>query len=190
MAEAQRLDATGIAVATYGVAGVLALLARAMWRLTPPALEPIEQHMLTGSTWVLYITWTLFNLYAEGYRGFQKAFSPRVVARAIHLAHNRKPLHVLLAPVFCMALFHAKRKNLIMSWALVVVIVALVILVRMLAQPWRGIIDAGVVVGLAWGAASIVILFFRAVVGGIVPEHDSLPDDEAAAVSAADRTGA
>jgi len=33
--------------------------------------------------------------------------------------------------------------------------------VRRLAQPWRGIIDAGVVVGLAWGVGSVVYYALR-----------------------------
>ena len=40
--------------------------------------------------------------------------------------------------------------------------VAIVVFVRMLAQPWRGIIDAGVVLGLAWGVVSIVYYVVRA----------------------------
>ena len=38
----------------------------------------------------------------------------------------------------------------------------LVALVRRLDQPWRGIIDAGVVVGLAWGLAALWIFTARA----------------------------
>ena len=56
-------------------------------------------------------------------------------------------------------------------------IVILVIIIRQLDQPWRGIVDAGVVIGLVWGALSIVVMFVRAVVWGIVPPNDSLPDE-------------
>jgi hypothetical protein len=38
----------------------------------------------------------------------------------------------------------------------------LIILVRFLAQPWRGIVDAGVVVGLAWGLISLAIFTLQA----------------------------
>ena len=35
----------------------------------------------------------------------------------------------------------------------------------MTADPWRSIVDAGVCTGLAWGAASIVIIYARALAG-------------------------
>ena len=62
-----------------------------------------------------------------------------------------------------MGLFHAPRRVLIVSRSMVVGIVLLVVTVRQLAQPWRGIIDAGVVVGLGLGLVSLGYLFVRAV---------------------------
>jgi hypothetical protein len=171
----ERLTPTGVLIASWGVLGVLALVGRAIYRLTPLALEPIEQGMLHGWVLVLYITSALLNGYAEGYRGFQQRFSPRVVARAFHLARHPRLLHVLLAPMFCMALFHAPRRRLYTSWGVLIGIIIVVAVMRMLSQPWRGIIDVGVVVGLSWGSVSIVVLFLRALVAGRVPAHDSLP---------------
>jgi hypothetical protein len=170
-----RLSLPIILVAIWGVGGVLGLLAQAMIRLTPLALEPLEKQMLNSWQLALYIIWAIVNAYAEGYRGFQKAFSPRVVARAFHLGRHPRLVYVLLAPLYCMALFHAKRKNLILAWGLSSFILAAVVLVRLLPQPWRGIIDVGVVVGLAWGAISIVWIFVSALAGK-VPTTDSLPD--------------
>jgi hypothetical protein len=54
-----------------------------------------------------------------------------------------------------MGYFHATRRRQITSWSLTLGIIALVIGVRYLVQPWRGIIDAGVVVGLAWGVVAV-----------------------------------
>jgi hypothetical protein len=34
--------------------------------------------------------------------------------------------------------------------------------VRLLPQPWRGIVDAGVVVGLTWGTISLVVFCIQA----------------------------
>jgi len=36
------------------------------------------------------------------------------------------------------------------------------VLVRLVPQPWRGIVDAGVVIGLAWGAVSLLVLGIQA----------------------------
>ena len=171
----RRWSAAELAIAGWGVAGIVGLLVQALVRLTPLALEPIEKGMLTPGHWALYLGWSAFNAYAEGYRGFQKAFVPRVVARAAYLARNPTLLRVLLAPLFCMAMFHARRKNLILSWGLVGIIVALVIAIRFLPQPWRGIVDAGVVVGLGWGTLALLVAVSRALVTGRIPPTDSLP---------------
>jgi hypothetical protein len=157
-----------VAILLWGVLGVVALLVRALWRLVPPALEPLDEG---AAVLAVYAASVLFNAYAEGYRGFQKQFAPRVVARAAWLRENPRPLLIVLAPVFCMGLIHATRKRLIVSWTLLLVIVGLVIGVRHIAQPWRGVIDAGVVVGLSWGLLALLVLLARAA-GGRVPHVD------------------
>ncbi len=74
-----------------------------------------------------------------------------------------------------MGLVHATRRRLVVSWTIVVGIVGIVIVVRMLEQPWRGIVDAGVVVGLAWGVLSIVYYTARAFAGRTMPVAPDLP---------------
>jgi hypothetical protein len=178
-----RVGAAEVLVVTWGVGGVVALLGQALWRLTPMALEPLREGNMTGLQATLYVGWTLFNAYAEGYRGFQRSFAPRTVARAFHLARHRHPLHVALAPAYCMSLFHATRRGRIVAWSVLGGVVVLVTLVRRLPQPWRGIVDAGVVVGLAWGTLAILVLFVRAL-GGKLPAVDcQLPDARVPAVA-------
>ena len=65
----------------------------------------------------------------------------------------------------------SKRANdwLVGTVVLVTMIVLLVVAVRQLPQPWRGIVDLGVVVGLFAGALSIVFFAVQAV-GGRLPE--------------------
>jgi hypothetical protein len=75
----------------------------------------------------------------------------------------------LLAPLFCMGLFHATRRRLMVAWISVVLIVGVVIAVRTVPQPWRGIIDGGVVVALIWGIGSIAYYVARVLAGH---EHD------------------
>ena len=53
-------------------------------------------------------------------------------------------------------------------------IVTLVLLVRLAPQPWRGIIDAGVVLGLGIGSASILYFVVRALRDG-PPAPPDLP---------------
>ena len=151
-------------IATWGITSVVALVGRALVTLTPIALEPIRSGQLGLWHWVVLVTWVATNAYAEGLVGFHRKFSPRTVDRALYLGRNPTWGRVLLAPAFCMGLFHATRKVRIVSRSLVVAIVLLVVTVRQLAQPWRGIIDAGVVVGLGLGLVSLIYLFVRAVV--------------------------
>ena len=156
-------------LATWGIAWVSLLLGRAIWRLTPLALEPWTQDLMTNGQKEIYIAWLAANAYAEGYRGFQLRFSPRVVSRAIYLGQNPRPLWVILALPFCMSLFHSTRRQMTVSWVFVVAIVLLVWWVRSLPQPWRGIVDGGVVLGLAWGLGVIWWLFLRYLMGAKIP---------------------
>ena len=150
-------------ISSWGMMGVAAFILRALLTLTPIALEPIQNGSLSSWHWVLLCGWVVFNVYAEGYRGFHRSFSPRVVGRAMALGDSRSWLRVLFAAPYCMGLFDAPRRILIRSWVLVFAIIGIVIFVRQLAQPWRGIIDAGVVVGLGTGLLSMLFLFARAI---------------------------
>ena len=165
-----------MAVATWGVLATTALLISAIARLTPMALEPLYSHEMSGLQWALYVSWGLFNGYVEGYRGFQKGYVPRVVARAFWLGEHPRPLFVLLAPFFCSGLFHATRKRLIISWCLLVGIIGIVQLVRLLDQPWRGIVDVGVVVGLAYGTVALVVHFAGVLLGRPVTVTPQVPE--------------
>ena len=170
-----RRTAAVMAIAAWGVLATTALLISAIARLTPMALEPLQSHTMTGLQWTLYIGWALLNGYFEGYRGFQKGYVPRVVARAFWLGEHPRPLFVMLAPFFCSGLFHATRKRLIISWCLLIGIIGIVQLVRLLEQPWRGIIDAGVVVGLAYGTGYLVLHFVAVLLGRPITVTPQVP---------------
>lgn len=149
----------------WGIVGVLALFTRAIVRLFPYAWEPIADGTLGAVHIVTYVAWVAFNAYSEGYRAFQKSFCPRVVGRAHHLAQNPKPLHVLLAPIYCLSLFHANRRGLTVAWVMLALISLFIWLLRMTPQPWRGIIDGGVVVALAWGIIAMIVMGIKALAG-------------------------
>lgn len=146
---------TGVYV--WAIVGVLALLVQALVRLAPIALEALQSGALSPLLSATCLGWVLMNLYLEGYRGFQLRFVPRVIARAQHLATrpDASPLTLLFAPLFVMAFFGARRRAVIAAWALTFVIVLAVILVRALPSPYRGIVDAGVVAGLGYGAMNL-----------------------------------
>jgi FtsH-binding integral membrane protein len=143
--------------AFWGITGVLMLLGSAVYRLTPLALEAFSYDLLWYH-WMSVALAVLLMAYAEGYRGFQQRFSPRVAARAKYLKGHPRMLLIILSPLFCMGFFHATRRRKITSFSVTAAIVGLILLVRLLPQPWRGIVDAGVVTGLIWGIVSL--LFF------------------------------
>lgn len=138
----------------WGIGGVVLLLVFAIFRLAPMALE-LENSAMSLLHWLALGFSVIYMAYAEGYKGFHLGFAPRVVVRARYLADNPRPLHVLLAPLFCMGFIYATRKRQILSIALTIMIVCFVMIARMMPQPWRGVLDAGVVVGLSLGVASI-----------------------------------
>jgi len=166
----------GYVAAVWGVAEVLGILSFAVYRLTPIALASFD-YGFGWVEWVFFAVWMFFMVYSEGVRGFHRAFSPRVIARARALSRDPQPLNAVLAPFFCFGFFHATRKRMIVSWAVAAGIVCLVLLVRLLPQPWRGIVDCGVVAGILLGMVSILYFAFRWMVGRPFDYPPDLPPE-------------
>lgn len=145
---------------TWGIGGVLLLLIFAVYRLTPMVLA-LEILTLTLLHWAALVFSIGYMIYAEGYKGFHLAFAPRVVLRANYLRENPRTDLVLLAPLFCMGYIHATRRRRLLSIGLTLMIIGFIIVARILPQPWRGILDAGVVSGLTVGIGSIIYFIFR-----------------------------
>lgn len=171
----ERGGIVGTLGAVWGVAGVVWLLGHAVVRLVPRAWEALSSP-LTPVQWAGLVLVVLFMAYTEGYKGFQKAFSPRVVARAVWLRDHPRAWLVLLAPVFCMGMVHATRKRLAVSWGITLMVVLLILGVRQLPHPWRGIVDAGVVVGLSWGVLAILGWAVPALRGRALPVPPDVPE--------------
>ncbi len=159
----------------WGLGGFIALLVYAIARLAPIAWEALQQPMSLLQLAVLAGN-TLFMAYSEGYKGFQKGYSPRVVARAAWLKDNATVWLTVLAPLFCMAYFAAPRKRLLTTWILTIAIIILVIIFHRLPQPWRGILDAGVVVGLSWGIIATLVAAGRYLLSGEPPGDPEVKD--------------
>ncbi|MEM7145642.1 MAG: hypothetical protein AAF591_10935 [Verrucomicrobiota bacterium] len=161
----------GILGAIWGAVGMFWMLVSAIWGLAQIAWDAYSGGF-TWVHWVVCVLWVIFMAHAEGYKGFQKSFSPRTAARIHYLWTNPKVLHSVLAPFFAMGYFHGTKRTKMVAWILSFGILGLVLLVRLLPQPWRGIIDVGVVVGLTWGTISLAIFVVRAFVRG---EPDASP---------------
>lgn len=140
---------------SWGIGGVLLLLLFAIYRLAPMALD-LANSTLSLLHWAALAFSIVYMAYAEGYKGFHLGFAPRVVVRANYLREHPRIFLVLLAPLFCMGYIHATRRRKLLSIGLTAMIICFVLVARTLPQPWRGIIDAGVVVGLGIGIISIL----------------------------------
>lgn len=163
-------------LASWGLLGIFFLVGRALWRLSLIAIDGVSNYPMAHWQWAILFAWILINAYAEGYKGFQKKFSPRTVARSWYLADNPTPLRVLFGPFFTMGFFDANRKTKLTAYIVVILVTLLVIVVSGLSQPWRGIIDAGVVAGLLWGLASILVIFIRTLFTGYEDLDPCMPD--------------
>jgi hypothetical protein len=171
------MNATGAVGALWGLTGVFLLLGSAIFRLSVVAVSAFSHHFFWYH-WVSLVIISLLMAYAEGYRGFQQRFSPRVAARARYLNRNPNTIRAVFAPFFCMGFFHATKKRKITSISVTAGIVVLIVLIRLLPQPWKGIIDVGVVVGLVWGLVSLVIFCIQAFTSEVFQYSPEVPEDE------------
>lgn len=158
----------------WALGGVSILLIRAISRVAPIAWDALQMP-LGPVHWIVLSIWILISMHAEGYRGFQKRFVPRVVSRAFALPKRLTPLRFVFAPAFAMGLFHCKRRPRIVAWCVSIGVTLLVVAMRYVPQPWRGIVDAGVVVGLGWGLVALLVQTINAV-KGTPPEADTFPE--------------
>jgi len=165
------------AVQLWSVCGVAAYLGYGVKKVVPVVLGGCVG--MSPRQWALLAATLLFFGYVEGYRGFQKGFAPRVVSRAWVVSQGSvdgRPAppvwHKLVAPIFCIGYIHGSRKRVIASWTVTTAVFLVVVGVKRLANPYRAIIDAGVIVGLAWGVVSVLAIFLRSIAKGRPPRFD------------------
>lgn len=151
-------EARSLAIASWAAFGVVLLLGESVVRLSLVAVAGIRNG-LSISEWAVLVVASLFVGYVEGYRAFSRSFGPRVVERSFELARSATMLEVLFGPLYAMSLIGDTRKQMVRSWALVVAIVAMVVVVRRLPPTWRCIADASVALSLTWGIVVIASLW-------------------------------
>ena len=158
----------------WGIIGFGLLLGSAIMRLSGRIFE-VDYARLHPTHIIFLVAFTGFMLVAEGYGGFHQRLSPRFASRAKRLLHEPRFLHVLLAPFFCIGYFHASRKRMISSFLLTLMIVLLVVLVSHMTQPWRGLLDIGVVSGLVFGILSLLVTMVQVFFLGVETADPELP---------------
>lgn len=167
----------GLCGALWGIGGILVLLGFAVVRLSGMVLD-MWAYDLRWYHWGSLVFMVVGMAYSEGYRGFQCAFAPRTAARARYLYHSPRLLHVLLAPAFCMAYFYTHRHRQIAAVILTSGVLLAIGVLRFFPQPWRGIVDAGVVTGLTWGIVSLVMYTVQAFTTVSFPHSPEIPGQD------------
>lgn len=158
----------------WGVIGFGLLLGSAIMRLSGRIFE-VDYTRLHPVHILFLIIFTGFMLVTEGYGGFHQRLSPRFASRAKRLLDEPRFFHVLLAPFFCIGYFHASRRRMISSFLLTLMIVLLVVMVSHLSQPWRGLLDFGVVSGLIFGIVSLLITMIQVFFLGVEAADPEFP---------------
>ena len=160
-----RVLATGGAVATAGalwaIGGIVGLLVWAVYRLARISIAAFD-HPFAWYHWAALLAIIPFMAWSEGLRGFQLRFSPRVAERAMTVRRQPTLRRVALAPLYAAGYFEGTRRERLGVWLGTLGILVLIVVVHRLDQPWRGILDAGVVVGLSWGTIATLALSVRA----------------------------
>lgn len=163
--------------AVWGIVGITLILGSAIFRVWPKAVDAFHVG-LNPFQWVVLVLWVGFMLISEGYWGFQKQFSPRVAARMWQLAQHGQTCDLWLAPFYCVGYYGSTRRRMITSWSLTAGITLIIVIVIHLSQPWRGIIDCGVALGLLYGLISVYAFTWRT-----LHNRTHVADPEVSAVS-------
>jgi hypothetical protein len=171
-----KISGLGLLGVLWAFIGTVGLLGFSIVRLAKIATNAFAYDW-QAYHWLALGIMVAFMAYTEGYRGFQKSFAPRVAARIRYLCEHPRPLWVLLAPLFCMGYFYIRKREKMVIYTLTIGIILIVIGLRFLTQPWRGIVDVGVIVGLSWGLVAIAIFTLRALTAASFPYAPALPDD-------------
>lgn len=145
----------GVVAACWATIGLCALLLYAIVRLSmvvaDGAADPWDwRHWAVAAANAAFMAWS------EGYRGFQLRFSPRSAARVKWLLYHASGVSAVLAPLFAMGYFNVTRRRMVGVYGLTAFVAGAIIVVHTLPQPWRAVLDIGVIIGLTWGMASFL----------------------------------
>jgi hypothetical protein len=147
-------SAATVAARVWAVAGIALVFVEAAWRLAERGIITIGAG-LSPAEWAALALLTAAFVYGEGMRALQRRWVPFVLARVRTLARVGS-LWRVLAPLHAMALVGPDARAVTRAWLGVAGIVAAVVIVSRMPEPWRGIIDFAVAAALTWGLAALL----------------------------------
>ncbi len=140
----------------WGAGAIVLSLLDAIHRLGRFVVEGVTQGLMTPFMLTATVVWCVVIVYFEGIRGFKRALAPRIAARLWLLAQHGSYTQKLLAPLHALSLFDSTPRRKRISWALLTFVIAMILIVRKLPQPYRASVDLGVVLALGLGVWTIV----------------------------------
>ncbi len=150
------MNAGGRLAALWAIAGVAALFLFAIVRLGERGISVVASG-LGPNQWIIFGLLLLVFVVVEGRAALQGRWVPMLVRRAGELRRSTARGHRILAPLYGMSLVGAPPRRLARAWLGTLAVVAAILLVRVLPDPWRGLIDLSVAAALAWGLGAILI---------------------------------
>ncbi|MEQ9399305.1 MAG: hypothetical protein RJQ04_09035 [Longimicrobiales bacterium] len=141
--------------ALWGGLGVAGLLGVAVVRLGARGWTAVEAG-LTPVQWAALAVLTAVFVQGEGRMALQRRWVPAVIEPLRTLRSAPAPALLVLAPLHGLALVGVDAGTAGRAWAGVAAVVAAVLLVGTLPQPWRGITDLAVAAALTWGLACVL----------------------------------
>ena len=137
------------------MAGVAAIFVEAIVQLGRRGVATMRAG-LDPWEWVALVALSIAFLYGEGEQALARRWVPAVIARARAIDPATRFLHRALAPLYAMSLIGAPARVLVRAWTGVALIVMAVLIVRAMAEPWRGIVDFAVALALLRGLTAIL----------------------------------
>jgi len=152
---------SGIAAGVWGILGFSVLVGNAL-RGMSAEIEYILATPLTAWQTVGFVLIVLVFGLAKGYFIFRQRFCRSYASRIGELIRPPvKLLYAVLAPLYCLNMIGAERRQLVRGYALVAGIILMIISVKFVPFPWRGMILTGVAVALTWAALEIAYRGFK-----------------------------
>lgn len=151
----------GIAAGAWGILGFTVLVARALLGMSPEIENMLATPLNAWQQIGLVVIVLVFGL-VKGYFIFRQRFCRSYASRIGELSLQPvKLLYAVLAPLYCLNLIGAERRQLVRGYAIIAGIILMIVSVKFVPAPWRGMILTGVAVALTWAALEIAYQGFK-----------------------------
>ena len=139
----------------WGVGGILGVIGYGVFQLGQRAAQ-VPSYELMWYHWGVLVLTTAALIYVKAYKAFYRSLAPRIAARADQVRRHPTPLRVLLAPLYCMGYFDVDPGTQLRMVVITLAMILLVVIVSLVPEPWRAILDIAIAVALALGFGFIL----------------------------------